>query len=154
MNSLVFPQSELMAQGSLWPSAEYDRQLAQLQQALERNIYLVSLNVSEINITVTLENKPVTLLDVVPFSKPQPDRHLFPHMLILSDGRGINLGRVLRISAEKAFQPEGEQILYTQTGLVNHLLFHERQLSAESIADTSRQQLARLLGQSASKRIE
>ncbi|MEX2365960.1 MAG: hypothetical protein WD601_05105, partial [Pseudohongiellaceae bacterium] len=154
-NGQRFPalQPDHLREGGLWPSADYDRQLASVREMIGKSIYLVLLKPADINLSITLENKPVTLLDVVAFSAPDPARRLYPHMLILSDGRGINLGHIVRLSHKQAFNPQDEQIIYQQTALLQNLLFQERRLSPQSIQRTSRVQLARILGKAEPKRL-
>lgn len=144
------PQNE----GYLWPSADYDRQLAGVREAIGRTVYMVRLEFSDINLAVTVENKPVTLLDVVNFPAPDPARRLYPHMLILSDGRGINLGHVARLSHEQAFNPKPAQIVYQQDALLQGWLFRERRLSPHTIRHTSQVQLARILGRVEPRQLE
>jgi len=134
---------------SLWPSVEYDRQIERLRAAIGRPVYLVEVRMSEIQMTVRLGNRPATLLSVIDFPAADPVRRLYPHMIVLDDGRGLNLGRIARISTGQAFEPAPDQIVFQQTPLLEHLLYRERQLSAERIAETSRRQLAALLGRSA-----
>jgi len=141
-------------EGFLWPSADYGRQLAAVREMIGESIYLVLLRPTDINLAVALENKPVTLLDVVDFPAPDPARRLYPHMLILADGRGINLGHIARLSHKQAFNPDAEQIIYQQDALLQKLLFRERRLSPQSIQHTSRIQLARILGKAEPKRLE
>ncbi len=134
---------------SLWPSAEYDRQLERLRAAVGRPVYLVEVSVSEIQMTVRLGNRPATLLQVLDFPAADPAKRLYPHMIVLDDGRGLNLGWIARISIGQAFEPGPDQIVFQQTRLLQQLLFRERQLSAGRIAETARRQLAALLGRSA-----
>ncbi|MFP4611719.1 MAG: hypothetical protein ACLFQT_11930 [Thiohalophilus sp.] len=150
------PQTSQNAQheGYLWPSADYDRQLASVRGMIGEAIYLVLLKPTDINLAITLESTPVTLLEVVDFPAPDPARRLYPHMLILSDGRGINLGHIARLSHKQAFNPQDEQIVYQQTALLQNLLFQERRLSPQSIQRTSRVQLARILGKAEPERLE
>jgi hypothetical protein len=67
-------------------------------------------------------------------------------MLLLSDGRGLNLGRVARITTGRPFDPAPEHILFQEHQLLKSLLFHERRLSDESVSRVSKLNLARLLG--------
>ncbi|MGD8711835.1 MAG: hypothetical protein PVG50_03255 [Thiohalophilus sp.] len=152
-NSTTLTFQQLIQEGYLWPSAEYDRQLAELRQVIGQQIFLVLLNFSDINLAVTLENKPVRLLEVIDFPAADPSRRLYPHMLILDDGRGINLGHVARLSIKQAFAPDSEQVIFQQNRLLKKLLFQERRLSEQSIRRTSRMQLARILGKTDNKRI-
>jgi hypothetical protein len=73
--------------------------------------------------------------------------------LILSDGRGVNLGHIARISRKRAFNPDADHIVYQQDSLLRHLLFQERRLSPQTIRHTSRIQLARILGKSEHRRL-
>ncbi len=138
-----------LAGSSLWPSAEYAQQLARLRDSVGETVYLARLNHSDIHLSVTLENRPLILLDVIDFAAHDPARGLYPHMLILDDGRGVNLGQVLRVCRDRAFAPEAAQILFQQRALMEQLLYRPRQLSQSSITSTSRQLLAALLGKTA-----
>lgn len=143
-----------LQEGYLWPSPDYDRQVAAVREMIGEQLYLVRLNLSEISLSATLESKSVTLLDVIDFPAPDPAQRLYPHMLVLSDGRGVNLGHVARLSRQQAFNPGPEQIVYQQQTLLRQLLFQERRLSPQSIAQTSRVQLARILGRVEPPRLE
>ena len=137
---------DLLREGSLWPSAEYDEQIVQLRRNIGKPIYLVELKVTDINLAVIMLGKALVLLDVVAFPAPDPERRLYPHMLLLNDGRGLNLGRVARITTGRAFDPDPEDILFQEQQLLKNLLFHERRLSDESVSQVSKRQLARILG--------
>lgn len=153
-NQLAFVGGQqVLHEGYLWPSTEYDRQVARLREMISQPVYLVRINLSDVSLTATLENKPVTLLDVVDFPVPDPARRLYPHLLILSDGRGVNLGHVVRLSHQQAFNPGADQIVFQQQALVERLLFQERRLSSQSIRHTSRVQLARILGKAELRRL-
>jgi hypothetical protein len=144
-SSLVVPTAEELFSGGLWPSHDYDRQLRQLREHLGQTVFLVEVKFSDINIAVMLDNKPHVLLQVIDFPAPDPSRRLYPHMLVLDDGRGVNLGWIARVTREQPFDPEPEQVLFQEQRLISHLLFHERQLSDQSVALTSRRNLAALL---------
>lgn len=133
------------ARGQLWPSPEYDGWVARLCGAIGRPIYLLELRLSDTHLAYRLTDKPVELLDVLAFPRPDPARRLFPHLLLLGDGRGVNLGRIARVSFEAAFAPAESQLLYQERFLVNALTA-ERQLSRERVAEISRAELGRLLG--------
>jgi len=152
--NITLSSQEMIREGNIWPSADYDRQLSQLHQVVDQEIFLVLLNFTDINLSITLENKPVKLLQVIDFPSPNPERRLYPHMLILDDGRGINLGHVARLSIKQAFNPHSEQVIFQQNKVLEKLLFQERQLSEQSIRRTSRMQLARILGKADNKRIK
>lgn len=144
--NLVISVEDLVQQGSLWPSTAYDQHVTDLRSNLGETIYLVEVKPSDINIAVTLGNKPSVLLDVIDFKAPDPERRLYPHMLILDDGRGLNLGWIARITRNRPFDPAPEDVLFQENKLIQQLLFHERQLSDMTVAHTSRQQLAAILG--------
>lgn len=131
--------------GQLWPSPEYDAWVARLRAAAGQSVYLLELKLSDTHLGYRLGDKPVELLDVLTFPKPDPQRRLFPHMLLLGDGRGVNLGRIARVSVNAAFSPGRDDLLYEERFLAEALTA-ERQLSRDSIRRISRVQLARLLG--------
>jgi hypothetical protein len=143
---MVLSGVDLLREGSLWPSAEYDEQIVQLRRNIGKPIYLVELKVTDINLAVIMLGKALVLLDVVAFPAPDPERRLYPHMLLLNDGRGLNLGRVARITTGRAFDPDPEDILFQEQQLLKNLLFHERRLSDESVSQVSKRQLAHILG--------
>jgi hypothetical protein len=68
-------------------------------------------------------------------------------MILLDDGRGVNLGRIARISRDRPFGPESAQVLFQDRRSVEALLTRERQLSKELIAQRSRQLLGEILGE-------
>ena len=100
---------------------------------------------SEINLSVTIENRAFELLDVIDFPRPNPARGLFPHLLLLDDGRGINMGQIARVSFGRPFQPEQADILYQDANLLQTLLYCERSLSREKVEAVSRQALGEML---------
>lgn len=140
------PDQQTLFEGGLWPSADYDRQLARLRDHIGSEIYLVEVRYNGLSLAVQVGNRAVRLLAVIDFPAADPQRRLYPHMILLDDGRGLNLGWIARISQERAFAPDPEQVLYRQADLERQLLFHPRQLSNDTIAQTSHHNLARLLG--------
>ena len=134
------------AEGQLWPSPDYDAQVARLREAVGREVFIVELVPSGMELAVSMLGQPVVLLDVLPFPQPDPARGLAPHLLLFDDGRGVNLGRIARVSVERPFSPAQEQILYRDHDACDGLLFAERRLSKRYIAERSRVLLARLLG--------
>ena len=130
----------------LWPSAAYDQQLSQLRQAIGEPIFLAELRDTAINAGVKFSDQPLTLLSIVDYPQPDPYRQLCPHMLVLDDGRGVNLGRVVRVSRKQAFGPTAEDILFCNTEFIDGVLLAPRTLSRESIAATSHELLSRMLG--------
>lgn len=143
---MVLSGVDLMREGSLWPSDEYDEQIRHLRRNTGKPIYIVEIKITDINLAVTMHGRAVILLDVIAFPAPDPEKRLYPHMLLLNDGRGLNLGRVARITTGRAFDPSPEDILFQEHQLLKSLLFHERRLSDESLARVSKSNLARILG--------
>lgn len=130
----------------LWPSREYERQVARLRAAVGSSVYLVEAHLDASVPTVTSSGRACELLGVIDYPKPDPGRRLFPHLLLLSDGRGVNLGRVLRVSIDQAYAPDAEHCLFHDAVLERHLLPTERALSRDLIREVSRTQLGELLG--------
>lgn len=143
---MILSGVDLLREGSLWPSDEYDEQITLLRRNIGKPIYIVELKITDINFAVVMQGRAVILLDVVTYPAPDPERRLYPHMLLLSDGRGLNLGRVARITTGRPFDPAPEHILFQEHQLLKSLLFHERRLSDESVSRVSKLNLARLLG--------
>lgn len=135
--------------GGLWPAPEYHRQVEQLRAAVGETIYLAELDGSDVQLGVRLTGRPYTLLGVVDFPRPDPVQGLAPHLILLDDGRGVNLGRIARISTGHAFAPAPAEILFQDRAALRALLFHERRLSHALIAERSRQSLGEVLGQPA-----
>ena len=146
---MILSGVDLIREGSLWPSNEYDNQITRLRRNIGNPIYIVELKVTDINLAVVMQGRAVILLDVIAFPAPDPERRLYPHLLLLSDGRGLNLGRVARITTGRAFDPEPKNILFQEQQLLKNLLFHERRLSIETVSQVSNFNLARLLGRQA-----
>ncbi len=145
MSDLSLPPETVDASGKVWPDAAYWRQIEQLKAALGKEIYLAEVRASEINLSVTIENRAFELLDVIEFPRPDPARGIFPHLLLLDDGRGINMGQIARVSFGRPFQPADEDILYQDENLLETLLYCERSLSRDKVAAISRQSLGAIL---------
>jgi hypothetical protein len=135
--------------GELWPSADYARQLGALRAAVGRTVYLIELAATPIHLGIRQTGQPHVLVDVIDFPRPDPARGLAPHMIVLDDGRGINLGQLLRISLERPFDPSPAQVLYQDDELRQQLLLRERRLSRRFIAQRARLLLGQVLGRSA-----
>jgi hypothetical protein len=135
--------------GELWPSAAYSRQVETLRAAVGRTVFLVELAATPIHLGIRQTGQPHVLVDVIDFSRPDPARGLAPHMIVLDDGRGINLGQLLRISLERPFDPSPTQVLYQDDELRQQLLLRERRLSGTFIAQRARLLLGQVLGRSA-----
>ncbi|WP_200254328.1 hypothetical protein, partial [Thiococcus pfennigii] len=134
----------------LWPSPGYHRQVERLRAAVGETIYLVELIESAIQLGVHIGATPHELLGVIDFPRPDPSRGLAPHLLLLDDGRGVNLGRIARVS-RRPFDPAPTDLLYLDRAAHEHLLFAQRRLSPAFIAERTRLALGACLGQVASE---
>lgn len=132
--------------GKVWPSRVYARQIERLRLAIGKQVYLLELSFNGVDIAAILKGEPYILLDVLDFPRPDPAGNLYPHIAVFDDGRGINLGRIARITINRTFDPAPRDILYQQTQITRALLFRKQRLSARHIARISHIQLARLLG--------
>jgi hypothetical protein len=132
--------------GRLWPSADYAEQVERLRSAVGARIFLIEIHPTEINVGACLSDTGHELLGIVEFPRPDPARGLAPHLILLDDGRGINLGRIARISVRRPFDPAPEDILYQAPSLLRNLLFRDRTLSKAFIAERSRALLSEVLG--------
>ena len=130
----------------LWPSPEYHGQVERLRAAVGETIYLAELNATAVQLGVRITDRPYRILGVVDFPRPDPTTGLAPHLVILDDGRGVNLGRIARISVGHAFSPTPAETLFQDQAAVQRLLFQERRLSRAQIAQRSKQVLGELLG--------
>jgi hypothetical protein len=129
----------------VWPSADYHRQVERLRAAVGETIYLVELIDSTITLGVRLSGTPFELLGVIHFPRPDPTRGLAPHLLLLDDGRGVNLGRIARVS-RRPFAPAPADLLYLDQAAHENLLFAERRLSRDFLGARSRAVLGECLG--------
>jgi hypothetical protein len=129
----------------LWPSVDYHRQVERLRAAVGETVYLVELVESAIQLSVHLSGTPYELLGVIDFPRPDPARGLTPHLLLLDDGRGVNLGRIARVS-RRPFAPEQGDVLYLDQAAHHNLLFAERRLSGDFLAQRTRVALGECLG--------
>ncbi len=129
----------------LWPSAHYHRQVETLRTAIGETIYLVEVVESPIQLSVHLSGTPFVLLGLIDFPRPDPARGLTPHLILLDDGRGLNLGRIARIS-RRPFHPAPDDLLYLDQATSQHLLFSERRLSRDFLARHTQLALAHCLG--------
>lgn len=130
----------------LWPSPDYFRQLERVYSAVGKAVYLAELCDTTVNTGVKISDEALKLLAVVDYPEPDPYRQLFPHILVFNDGRGVNLGRIARISVNTAFGPSAEDVLYQNQEFLQEVLFAPRVLSQQSIADTSASLLAQMFG--------
>ena len=132
---------------NLWPTQDYYQQVEQLRAAIGQPLYLVEINSTEINAGVKFPHKPLTLLGIVDFPRPDPYLQLCPHLLILEDGRGVNLGRIARITLHSAYSPKPQDTLFTNQEFVQNILLAPRTLSRASVAATSRLLLQQMFGE-------
>jgi len=148
------PTDEADLSDRLWPSPAYSRQIEALKRAIGQALFLVELKPGDINLGIRISDTPFELLGVVEFPRPDPENGLAPHLLLLDDGRGINLGRIARITVNTPFDPPAEEILYQDGFLMQRLLFCERSLSKASIAAKSRVLLGKILGKTVDESIK
>lgn len=60
--------------------------------------------------------------------------------------RGINLGRVARVTINRAFDPKKGDVLYNDPALQRQVLYGPRRLNPRRLAGIVREQLRSLLG--------
>ncbi len=138
----------------LWPAPAYYRQLARLRSAVGQPVFLAEINMTAINAGVKIADESLVLLAVIDYPQPDPYRQLCPHMLVLDDGRGINLGRIARVSMNRAFSPEIDDILYQNQEFAEQVLFAPRELSRASLSNTSKVLLAQMFGDQPGRLLE
>ncbi len=124
-----------------------------LRAAIGEQIFLVEIGLSATQISANLSDRGHQLLGVIDFPRPDPARRIFPHLLLLDDGRGLNLGRVARVSRNRPFAPEEGDLLFQERFLLDHMLFRESCFTHERIAANSKRLLAELLGREESPRL-
>jgi hypothetical protein len=135
------------SEGHLWPSPDYARQLDALREAIGETVFVAELELTDVQLGARLTDKPYVLLGIVDFPRPDPAKGLAPHLVLLDDGRGVNLGRIARITRSRPFSPAPSDVLYRDGPVLDHLLFSERRLSPQFIAFQSRRLLGELLGE-------
>ena len=138
-------QSGSDAEGGLWPSADYPAQVERLRAAIGERVYLAELRETDIQLGVQVTDRAYELLGVIDFPRPDPARGLAPHLILLDDGRGVNLGRIARIS-RRPFQPTADEVLYLDRVADQTLLFADRRLSHRFIAERAQAALGQVLG--------
>ncbi|MEZ5447834.1 MAG: hypothetical protein R3E95_20960 [Thiolinea sp.] len=131
---------------TLWPPSSYYQQLARLRQVIGQTLYLAEIRDTTMNAGVHFSSTGYQLLAIVDYPQPDPYRQLCPHLLILDDGRGVNLGRIARISINTAFGPNEDEVLYQNAEFMDKVLLAPRQLSRQSITATSKAIMAMALG--------
>jgi hypothetical protein len=143
----------LTTRTAVWPSRNYARQISTLQRRIGQPIYIVELTFNGLAVGAVFHGEPRVLFDVVAFPRPDPSNHLYPHMLVLDDGRGINLGRIARVTINHAFAPDKTDVLYGNRALQHRFLYRAQRLTLRHIARIARQQLRTLLGRPMDKRL-
>jgi len=146
MNNLNKSQQKINSNGQIWPTEKYYQQLEQLYTIVNQAVYIIPLHQSQTSLTFSMSSKPRTLIAIVDYPLPDPENHIYPHMLIFDDGTGLNLGRILRVSINRAFNPDKEDIIYCDNKIQQSLMFAERQLNKESIRLASKYGLGEVLG--------
>lgn len=129
----------------LWPDEQYFANLEKLRQLIGQKIFLIEAVVTDINAGIHHTGQAYTLLSIVDYPQPDPKTGLLPHNIILDDGRGINLGRIIQISTESAFTPAEKNIIYENRDLLNNLWPHAS-LDKHLLAQTSKALLGDILG--------
>lgn len=140
--------------GQLWPSEDYSQQVEQLKKVIGQTIYLIELSVTDINVGVHHTDRGYELLDILEYPRPDPKTNLYPHYILLCDGRGINLGRIEQISTERAFNPPPQNIVYHDRELFHRLLPHQTRFSHDSVRLTSKLALAEILGKQTTRALK
>ena len=129
----------------LWPPADYQAQVARLRAAVGETVYLAELRDTETHLGAQITDRPYQLLGIIDFPRPDPARGLAPHLVLLDDGRGVNLGRIARIG-RRPFQPAADEVLYLDRAACQTLLFADRRLSETFIAERAQAVLGQVLG--------
>ncbi|MFP4132051.1 MAG: hypothetical protein ACLFVF_08050 [Thiohalospira sp.] len=130
----------------IWPDAAYHDGVAALRAHLGETVWLLETTFNGWQAPVLHPGEPVRLLAVVDYPEPDPRRGLLPHLLITDDGLGRNLGRLLRVSVGRPFDPAPEEVLYRNGPLVERLCFRQRRLSRAWLREAAHYHLGRTLG--------
>lgn len=138
---------------TIWPDENYYAKLEKLRHLLGNKIFLIEAVVTEINAGIHHTGQAYTLLSIVDYPQPDPKTGLLPHVIILDDGRGINLGRIIQISIESAFTTADKNIIFKNENLLNKLLSHGNSLDKKSLMNLSKALLADILGKTESTSI-
>ena len=138
-------QKNIKFEGKLWPPNSYFEQLKNLYNMLDKPVYIIPLHQNQKSLTFSITGKAIVLVAIIDYPVPDPENHIYPHMLVFNDGTGINLGRILQVSINRPFNPGKEDIIYEDKKMQNSLMYKERQLNEESIHLASRAGLSELL---------
>ncbi|SFD24296.1 hypothetical protein SAMN05660831_01228 [Thiohalospira halophila DSM 15071] len=136
----------MAADAEIWPDAAYQDGVEALRAHLGEPVWLLETTFNGWQAPVLHPGEPVRLLAVVEYPEPDPRRGLMPHLLITDDGLGRNLGRLLRVSVERPFDPAPEEVLYRNGPLVERLCFRQRRLSHAWLREAAHYHLGRVLG--------
>lgn len=135
---------------TIWPDESYYAKLEKLRQLIGNKIFLIEAVVTDINAGIHHTGQAYTLLSIIDYPQPDPKTGLLPHNIILDDGRGVNLGRIIQISIESAFTSVEKNIIYKNDTLLNNLLPHYNPLDKKTLTQISKAQLADILGKTES----
>lgn len=135
---------------SLWPDENYDAKLEKLRRLIGNKIFLIEAVITDINAGIHHTGHAYTLLSIVDYPQPDPKTGLLPHVIILDDGRGINLGRIIQISIKSAFTTAKKNIVFENEALLNKLLPDGNTLDKKSLTQISKALLANILGETGS----
>ena len=138
-------QENIQFKGKLWPPDSYYKQLKNLYKMVDKPVYIIPLQQNQNSLTFSITGKAIVLVAIIDYPLPDPESHIYPHMLIFDDGTGINLGRILQICINHPFNPGKEDIIYEDKKLQKALMFRERQLNEEFIHLASRTGLGEIL---------
>lgn len=138
-------QDKIKFKGKLWPPNSYFEQLKNLYTMLDKPVYIIPLHQNQNALTFSITGKAIVLVAIIDYPLPDPENHIYPHMLVFNDGTGINLGRILQVSINRPFNPGKEDIIYKDKKMQNSLMYKERQLNEEFIHLASRVGLSELL---------
>jgi len=145
MNNLK-KSKKTKSDGQLWPTENYYQQLEQLHKNLNQSVYIIPLHQSQTSLTFSMSSKPLILIAIVDYPLPDPENHIYPHILVFDDGTGLNLGRILQVSINRPFNPVKEDIIYSDNKMHQTLMFGERRLNEQSIRIASKYGLGDVLG--------
>lgn len=140
--------------GRIWPTDAYPQQVDALKASIGSKIHLVEIHQTDINISVSMTSKCYELLGVIAFPRPDPEKGILPHLILLDDGRGINLGRIARVTKNTPFKPPDANILYQDALLMQRFLLRDRRLTKASIAEKSKALLGKILGKTVDESIK
>ena len=131
---------------SLWPDKQYYEKIEKLKSLIGQKIYLIEAVITDINASVHHTSQAYTLLAIVDYPQPDHKTGLLPHNIIIDDGRGINMGRIIQISTGSAFNPQDENIIFDNLQLLDEIYPSWKRLGNYSLENRSKNLLASLIG--------